>query len=72
LECTNLDYSQREKKLGRPPPLRLWPTAAHMHTVSWWAAVLQVAGILVSCFVGLLNNSRHRCYCCKSENGTGV
>lgn len=48
IECTNLDYSARQKKLGRPPPLRLWPTSAHLHTVSWWAAVLQVAGILVS------------------------
>lgn len=47
IECTNLDYSARQKKLGRPPPLRLWPTSAHLHTVSWWAAVLQVAGILL-------------------------
>lgn len=48
LECTNLDYSCRQKKLGRAPPLRLWPTWSHLHMVSYWAALLQVVGILVS------------------------
>lgn len=48
VECMNLDYRQREKQLGQPPTLRLWPTGAHLRTVSWWAAVLQVAGIVVS------------------------
>ncbi|GAB4816348.1 hypothetical protein N2152v2_003394 [Parachlorella kessleri] len=67
LEASNMDYECRwvawEKGgcAGRPPRPRLLPTRAHLRTVSWWLAVLQVAGMLgfnMAVTADLVNYSR--------------
>lgn len=68
MECVNLDYSCRMKRLGRAPPLRVWPTWSHLHMVSFWASLLQVVGILVSFGVGF----RQQCLVAKAGDGQGA